>query len=292
MSLAVKLRQKMKEKDYSLTHVSKAINVSIPRLGLWLNNKYTGNVTKVNEAVKSFLEREELRERRIKFGFINTSVAVDVFDIAKTCSIENIIGVCCGPAGLGKTVAVRQYAKEHTEVILIEADFGYTPKVLFSEIHKQLGFDGCGTIHSMLLDIVEKLKASDRLIIVDEAENLPYKALELLRRIYDKANVGILLVGMPRLFNNLKGEKGQYAQLYSRVGITSLLDTLSEDDMKAIISTVTPLVDSIYPKISKYCGGNTRVLTKLLVRAHRIAELNDIEINEDVIQASIRQLIF
>ena len=292
MSLAVKLRQKMKEKDYSLTHVSKAINVSIPRLGLWLNNKYTGNVTKVNEAVKSFLEREELRERRIKFGFINTSVANDVFDIAKTCSIENIIGVCCGPAGLGKTVAVRQYAKEHTEVILIEADFGYTPKVLFSEIHKQLGFDGCGTIHSMLLDIVEKLKASDRLIIVDEAENLPYKALELLRRIYDKANVGILLVGMPRLFNNLKGEKGQYAQLYSRVGITSLLESLSEDDMKAIISTVTPLVDSIYPKISTYCGGNTRVLTKLLVRAHRIAELNDMEINEDVIQASIRQLIF
>lgn len=292
MSLAVKLRQRMKEKDYSLTHVSKSINVSAPRLHLWLNNKYTGNVDKINEVVKNFLEREELRERRIKFGFINTSVAVDVFDIAKTCSIENIIGVCCGPAGLGKTVAVRQYAKENSEVVLIEADFGYTPKVLFSEIHKQLGFDGCGTIHTMLLDIVEKLKSSDRLIIVDEAENLPYKALELLRRIYDKANIGILLVGMPRLFNNLKGEKGQYAQLYSRVGITSLLESLSEDDMKAIISTVTPLVDSIYPKISTYCGGNTRVLTKLLVRAHRIAELNDMEINEDVVQASIRQLIF
>ena len=228
----------------------------------------------------------------MKFGFIKTTVASNVFDIAKTCSIENAIGVCCGPAGLGKTVAVRQYAEENPEVILIEADFGYTPKVLFSEIHKSLGFDGCGTIHAMLLDIVGKLKSSGRLIIVDEAENLPYKALELLRRIYDKANVGILLVGMLKLFNNLKGEKGQYAQLYSRVGITSLLESLSEDDMKAIISTVTPLVDSIYPKISVYCGGNTRVLTKLLVRAHRIAQLNDMDINKDVIQASMRQLIF
>ncbi len=292
MTLVAKLRQRMNEKGYSLSHVKKSTNVSISRLNLWLNNKYTGNVEKIDEAVKKFLELEELRDRRIEVGFINTSVVVDVFDIAKTCSIENTIGVCCGPAGLGKTVAVRQYAEENPEVILIEADFGYTPKVLFSEIHKNLGFDGCGTIHTMLLDIVQKLKSSGRLIIVDEAENLPYKALELLRRIYDKANVGILLVGMPKLFNNLKGEKGQYAQLYSRVGITSLLESLSEEDIKAIISTVTPEVDSIYPKISVYCGGNTRVLTKLLVRAHRIAQLNDRDMDEDVIQASMRQLIF
>ena len=292
MNLVEDLKQRMKEKDYSLTHIAKSLNSSSATIHLWLNNKYTGNVEKINQAVKKFLEREQLRERRIKFGFTKTSVAVDVFDIAKTCSIENVIGVCCGPAGIGKTFAVKQYALENSEVILIEADFGYTPKVLFSEIHKSLGFDGCGTIHSMLLDIVEKLKSSGRLIIVDEAENLPYKALELLRRIYDKANVGILLVGMPKLFNNLKGEKGQYAQLYSRVGITSLLEPLNEDDMKSIISSVTPLVDVIYPKISVYCGGNTRVLTKLLVRAHRIAEVNNVEIDEDVIQASMRQLIF
>lgn len=49
----------------------------------------------------------------------------------------------------------------------------------------------------MFSDIVDKLKSSGRLIIIDEAEHLPYKSLELVRRIYDKANVGILLVGMP-----------------------------------------------------------------------------------------------
>ena len=59
----------------------------------------------------------------------------------------------------------------------------------------------------MMLDIIDKLKSSGRLIIVDEAEHLPYTSLELLRRIYDKAEVGILLVGMPRLMKNLKGDK-------------------------------------------------------------------------------------
>ena len=179
-----------------------------------------------------------------------------------------------------------------SDVILIEADLGYTPKVLFSEIHKKLGFDGVGSIHSMLLDIIGKLKYSGRLIIVDEAEYLPYKALELLRRIYDKAKVGVLLVGMPKLLKNLKGDRGQYTQLYSRVGIVKELAPLTKEDGLEIISSVTPNAKSIYPQISTYCGSNTRVLTKLLVRALRIAKLNDIEVNEDAINLSLSQLLW
>jgi DNA transposition AAA+ family ATPase len=143
----------------------------------------------------------------------------------------------------------------------------------------------------MFLDIIDKLKASGRLIIIDEAEHLPYKSLELLRRIYDKAQVGILLVGMPRLIMNLKGEKRQYAQLYSRVGIATRLNSLGDEDKKAIISSILPNYKSVFSTLSDYCAGNTRVLTKLLVRAVRIAEINNMEVNEDVLQASISQII-
>lgn len=143
----------------------------------------------------------------------------------------------------------------------------------------------------MFTDIIDKLQSSGRLIIIDEAEHLPYKSLELLRRIYDKANVGILLVGMPRLITNLKGKKRQYAQLFSRVGIYAKLDSLNEKDQKRIISSLLPNYSHIYPILSAFCAGNTRVLTKLLVRAIRIAELNDVEVNEDVIKASVKQII-
>lgn len=193
---------------------------------------------------------------------------------------------------MGKTYAVKMYNLEHSDVILIEADLGYTPKVLFSEIHKTLEFDGLGSIHSMLLDIIDKLKYSGRLIIVDEAEYLPYKALELLRRIYDKAKVGILLVGMPKLLRNLRGAKGQYTQLYSRIAILKELEPINSVDVLAILNAVTPQADTIYPKISSYIGGNTRVLTKLLVRAIRIAKLNETEIDEDVVNLGLSQLIW
>ena len=291
MTIIEELKEYLKEKKYPLSKVAKAVNMSNATLHLWINNNYKGNVKKIEDAVSKFLEIDRMREKRIKVDFIKTSIVEDIFDIAQTCHVENEIGVCCGNAGIGKTFAVKKYAIEHSETILIEADLGYTPKVLFSEIHKNLGFDGSGTIHAMLEDIIAKLKHTGRLIIVDGAEHLPYKSLELLRRVYDKAQVGILLVGMPRLIMNLRGEKRQYAQLYSRVGISLTLNSLLKEDIEAIVSSVIPDYYSIYPTISHYCVGNTRVLTKLLARAIRIAELNSMEINSEVIEASIRQII-
>ena len=177
MDLKTQLKNLIKEKNYSISYVARAINVSTATLHLWINDNYKGKVEKVTKAVEQFIELENLRNETIDIPFVNTSIAEDIFEIAKICHVENEIGVCCGDAGLGKTYAVKMYNIEHSDVILIEADLGYTPKVLFSEIHKKLGFDGVGSIHSMLLDIIGKLKYSGRLIIVDEAEYLDRKSV-------------------------------------------------------------------------------------------------------------------
>lgn len=287
-----RFKKMLELKQCTISGVARSLDLSPTTLHLWLNDKYKGNVGKINKAVEQYMERELLREENVNIPFVETSVAQDIFEIANTCHVESEIGVCCGCAGVGKTYAVKMYALEHSDVILIETDFGYTPKVLFSEIHKTLGFEGTGALHNMVIDIVDKLKNSGRLIIVDEAENLPYRALELLRRIYDKARVGILLVGMPKLLKNLQGDKGQYTQLYSRVGVLAELQPIADNDIVAITSKVTPNSVSIYPKLSAFCGGNTRVLTKLLVRASRIAKLNNTAIDEDVLNAALSQLLW
>src|SRR5574344_2873271 len=126
MSLITELERLMKDKKYTATYVAKAINVSNATLHLWLNKNYKGNVNKINCAVANFIEIERLRENRITIDFIKTSVAEDIFDVAKICHVENEIGVCYGNAGLGKTFAVKRYAIDNPEVIIIEADLGYT----------------------------------------------------------------------------------------------------------------------------------------------------------------------
>lgn len=292
MALTEDLKKIIVEKKYSNSFVAKALNISPATLHLWLNNKYAGHVDKVNEAVAKFIEIEHLREDNVQIQFIKTSIVKHIFEIATTCHVENEIGVCYGNAGLGKTFAVKRFAIENPGVILIEADLGYSPKVLFSELHKKLGFDGTGTVHEMFLNIVEKLKYSGRLIIIDEAEHLPYKSLELIRRIYDKANIGILLVGMKRLINNLKGANGQYAQIYSRVGIVTELTKLTNNDEEAIIRSLIPKYKFSFKTISDASKGNTRILTKLLVRAIRIVQFNKgSEFDDAVLNTSIRKTI-
>lgn len=285
------LKQFMEERGASLHAVARSTGISYTAISLWMNNKYSGKVDKINDAVSNFLLRENERKNICRTEFVETAVAKNVFEIAQICHINNEIGVCYGRAGLGKTFAVREYAKLNSDVILVEADLGYTAKILFSELHKRLGFEGVGNVYSMMLDIVQKLRNSNRLIIIDEAEHLPYKALELLRRVYDKAGVGILLVGMPRLVANLRGQKGQYEQLYSRVGVSKEVKVLDSTDINKIIDKILPDAVGFTEKFLEKSGGNTRVLAKLLSRADKIARLNESPIDEEIIEEVAKMLI-
>ncbi|MFB5082527.1 AAA family ATPase, partial [Raoultella sp. C349492] len=82
---------------------------------------------------------------------------------------------------------------------LIEADPGYTALVLLQELCESLGLSKRGTIHELSESCITALSGTGRAVLIDEAENLPYRALEVIRRIHDKAGVGIVLAGMPRL---------------------------------------------------------------------------------------------
>lgn len=285
-----KLKNLIDENKYSISSVSRSLGISQATLSLWLNGKYTGKVDKINDAVNNFLLKEQERSKRVVIRFVETSIVKNVFEVAKVCHINCEIGVCYGQAGLGKTVAVKEYAKQNSDVILIEADPGYTPRILLMELHKRLGFTGYGNVYSMMLDIISKLENSGRLIIVDEAENLPYKALEVLRRIYDKAGVGILLVGMPRLIANLRGKKWQYAQLYSRVGIAKMLEPIKLSDAKEIIETILPECH-LFKTFHEKANGNTRVLNKLILRAINSASLNEGRLSKEIIEHTAKVLM-
>lgn len=291
MDLKRELKGVMEERGLSLSGLSRALGISTAALSQWFNDSYVGNIAKIDEAVKGFLERIKERKQPKRVEFTITSVVKKVFEVARICHLDGEIGVLYGSAGIGKTEAVKEYAKRNTDVILIEADLGYTAKVLFLELHKKLGMDGRGSIHDLFDDVVMKLKDSGRLIIIDEAEHLPYRALELLRRVYDKAGVGILLVGMPRLIANLRGKKGEYAQLYSRVGVATKLEELKATDVEAIVGSVIKGSNGLYKVYYECSKGNTRVLSKLILRSLRVAEINSMAISEEIVRETAKMLI-
>ena len=122
-------------------------------------------------------------------------------------------------------------------------------------------------------------------MIIDEAENLPYRALEITRRIHDKTGVGVLLVGRNILFENLRGFNNQYDQLYSRVKYHKFLDRLLIQDVIKILQAVGQNPD-LAETYLLYSDGNTRKLEHLITHSISLAKFNG---NTEVDAAVIKQ---
>lgn len=163
---------------------------------MWLNENYFGKNDKIADAINNFVQREKERNIKSAISFVETSISKYIFEVGRLCHTNGEIGICYGEAGLGKTLAIKEYSKAYLDSVLIETDPGYTTKSLLTELHKRLGLSGKGCAYNLMDEVIRKLQNSGRLLVVDEAENLPYKALEASRRIHDKTGVGILLIGM------------------------------------------------------------------------------------------------
>jgi hypothetical protein len=295
MTLLEQFEKHLKETGRPQRYVARATNISEERLSAWRHGKYTGNVSKIENAVQVYLDRErqKVAAGRKRTPFIQTTVARRLFEVARTCNIDEDIGVATTPAGHGKTYAVQEYHRMYPETILVEADQGYTAFALFSMLHKLLcSHTGKESLHDMVENVIERLKNSGRLIIVDEAENLPTKALDLLRRVHDKAGVGILLVGLPRLEANLRGHRGEFAQLHSRVGIYAKLGEITKDDAKQLVNSMVPGANGICDHMYKVARKNARSLVLLSKRARRIQQINKAEqLDEDIVSAASQMLM-
>ncbi|HSV43253.1 MAG TPA: AAA family ATPase, partial [Candidatus Bathyarchaeia archaeon] len=258
---------------------------SASTLSQFMAGKYPGDSTKVRARLVEIMDRETEKTTLTKKNpdFIETSVSKRFFEIAKMSHLFCEIGVCYSDAGLGKTESAREYALRNGDCILIEADPSFSAGVMLRELHSRLYNDRRKDLHTTFTDCIDRLKNTGRLLIIDEAEKLPYRALEFVRRIHDKANIGILLTGMSELLGNLKGIRGQYAQLWSRVGMTVKLDKITEKDTENIISRLIPGSESLCKVFHQQAAGNTRRLFKLIQRSMHIADINEAVIDTDVI---------
>lgn len=282
-----KVKQFLDVYGWTAVALAKSTGQSAATISQFLNGVYPGNVDLVKQKITRVMirETEKTQLNRSKKVFIETSISKRYFDVARAAHLAQEVGVVYGDAGLGKTVAGREYASENPDVIFIEVDPGYTVRYFLHRLHIKLGMTPSEKSNPWLLDAcIDKLAESGRMLIIDEAEQLPYHVLETIRRIYDKANVGILLAGMRKLLNNLRGAKDQYQQLFSRVGMAARLEPLTERDTRIIVARTIPNADDVVAIFHTECAGNTRRLYKIMARATLISQMNECEIDTEVVQ--------
>lgn len=292
MSIAL-LEQYMQEHGLSQAQVASQLGKSPAVVSQYLKGVYKGDVGSIDKAVEQLVSRSIDKAKDVKTDFVMTKTAERILETCALAHAMNDIYLVIGEAGLGKTMALKQYVVQNPSVIMIEIDPTFSVKVLLTELCNKLGIviTGSKSNHHMMDLIVEKLKGSERLLIVDEAELLAYKPLEILRRIHDKAGIGMVLAGMPRLRANLRGQKGEYKQLYSRVGLALDIQSRLPSEDIALLCEKALGTDEFNDKLDKVSHGNARRLSKLLRGVHRLAVLNKKPVDLAMIERFAQMLI-
>ena len=261
-------------------------------------------------------------------SFIVTKEHRRFTEFANALRKHRTIGLCFGPAGVGKTLSARRHAHwelaepllhtwgprtpsdEHVYAALARSrTVFYTPTVggtlreLRTDLHRMTSrVESCIEQHRRTNSNGNCFVARDsliELIIIDEAERLSTPALEHLRDLFDRTQIGLMLIGMPGIDKRM----ARYPQLYSRVGFAHHYRPLQGDELTFVLTrhwrTLGLSLDSAdftdtqaMAAISRITNGNFRLLHRLFVQMERILRINELRvITEDVVEAARSTLV-
>lgn len=279
-----KLRDFLEKNHISQVKAAKYLDISRPALNAYLQGKYAGDVAEIDHKVQGYLRLQQERNEvaKLEMDFVETRAAKNMLGFLGLAHKLAQLGIVYGGAGVGKTTVLKEYQQRFPNTILIEPDMGYTAKVLLQEICRALGQSDKGNIHDMTERIADTLRDSGRMLMIDEAELLPMRALESIRRIHDKADCAVMLVGMPRLLLNLKGPNAEFKQLFSRVSVRlDMGSNIDEADLRQITSEILGVKDeTVLAKLTQTAQGNVRKLAKLMMIVRYLMQVNQVGIDE------------
>lgn len=259
----------MKEREFSQAALARLSRVAASTLNQILHGNYATSPTKQLAAVESaMLHADETTEDAV------APVETSVFKLAQTCAKtarrNRNFAVLSAFVGTGKTFAIKYYAATNANTYLIEATPTMTPQSLIKDLSVRVaGFSGKGSIADRFNAVVEALKNTDSLLIVDEAETLTPHQLDTLRRLRDLANVGILLSGTEHLTGMIKPAHGQFDQIRSRVGFwPETVRQITQEDAAALVQAgfgTEDVPDEVVQRLYQYCKGSARMLVEGLI---------------------------
>lgn len=252
--------------------IASALGISLTTLSLYLNEKYTGNTAGIDKSVADFFIKLTERIASAKSGpvknFVLTTQARRAWEILRACHIDGEMGLIVGPPGVGKTETIKQYCKENRDATAINVLTTVNIRVLLVSICKSLRVDSQGVNDYLARAIINGIKDSGRIIIVDEAQHLTPKCLEILRQIHDETGIGLVYAGNKDLVHKINALE----QIASRIGHVDHIPPLAEKDIQLIAeSRGVPIAADAVKKAAELAEGSARRFDKGFRNACRLA---------------------
>lgn len=241
----------------SQSEIAKEMGVSDASLSQFLKGSYKAPHTiipKVEQLI-GMAEKQEIAPKEP--GFCRTSISGTVMDLIAYCHIQRKVGVAYGDAGVGKTMAIREYKAQNPDtaiVITISPCFATMTGVndlLGEELRIKEKVS-----RKIYAEAVRKLRGSNKVIIIDEAQHLTVRVINHLRCISDESGVGMAFVGNEEIYLKMRGSgQASYAQYYSRIADNKhvLTSQITRADIELVFrdSQLTPEAIGVLLEISR-----------------------------------------
>lgn len=238
------------------------------------SDEWAGNAASAGVGTESFTVAPGTFASR-KSAFFESRDAREVIGVCQSCQEFIGLGIVVGRSGYGKTHALKYYAKL-PRVAYIECDDTMSSRDLVEAIEKALGIpNGYGTIWKRVNGIREFCNVNrGYLIIIDEADKLiskyTQKKMEILRAIFDQADVGIVIAGEPKLEAQIKS---YLARMANRVDFYAALHGLTPSEVEKFLSGYRVEPEALSELIARACNLQTgcfRLLDRTLNNVWRI----------------------
>lgn len=266
--------QKAKEADgLSNRQLAAKLRYSPSVVSQYLNgDKYPGDRDQVERRIAEFLRNREL-SRHVRLRLVKSDVTEAVHAAFRTIRSTNDAGVIYGPSGAGKSTAITLYSLDN-------------PLCMVVTLHEWC--KGAGGIERLVFDaidhgaykantnrgefIVDRLRGSDRLLIVDNAHKATRAGLDWILDLHEAAVIPVALVGNEKMLGPIRSDD----QRSSRVGYQE--EILPKDHRKVVQHLVAQIAPGMVGKVEELleqvaCDrGRYRSVAKEISLAVRLGE--------------------
>ncbi len=284
----ISIKKALEITGLSTSQMGEIVGVSKSMISLLANKKYGSDNTKDKEILEKLVALGYLKKEDVELnknlnangpfkvksnGFIVTENTMNLDELARDLlspqtTLNSSIGVIYGHAGYGKTTAIQHFCALNSRAVYSLYMEGYSLTMMVKDIVNQLQGTPARGLDNNIQLIKEACYVYRKLLVVDEADRLPIKNIEMLRNINEKCKLPILLVGE----HSLSSKMTSLPRLESRIRSKPLVfQPLSLQDISNFYLQSCAIDISndrkVLKRILQLCHGDFRIMVN---DAHQI----------------------
>lgn len=277
--------------DYSKAELSRVTTINEGTRSSVLGGKYPSPPSEFLERMMTALQMIDDRKNtviRTEIPFVDTSVTTDIIQLTNRARLDKDFGMYVGRVGIGKTEGLRSYVRNNKRSALLIETFGGIDHLTFLQLLAKAAklLTSEKKASPLLLQLIEKFTGTDHILLIDEAENLKKDSFEALRRISDKAGIGVMLVGTLKLLPLLQDPDGKFGQVSSRIGFWGdPVFQITSADCNVLVNSYfdKEVNDDLLTAFYQCSEGSARTLKSLMKKTARATSHKRVAITPELI---------